>query len=74
MVTNQKRARMSFATFFYPADDVEIDPLGTMLNCPKGSGLRLYRKVIFGEYLREFMKSKLQGKAHTEKAKLPLEV
>ncbi|XP_059649924.1 2-oxoglutarate-dependent dioxygenase 11-like [Cornus florida] len=66
-VTNENKARISFATFFIPNDDVELEPLDNLVD-PKTT-LRMYKKVRYGDYLRQSMKSKLQGKAHTEMAK-----
>lgn len=67
-VTNKNKERTSFASFFYPPDNLGIEPLDNMIDYQ--GGLRMYRKVTYGEYLREFITGKLQGKAHTEKAKL----
>ncbi|KAL5733191.1 hypothetical protein ACOSQ2_032883 [Xanthoceras sorbifolium] len=58
-VTNEKRARMSTASFFIPEDEVEIGPLESMIK--------------YVDYLRRTLERKLDGKAHTEFLKLEAE-
>ncbi|KAJ0027586.1 hypothetical protein Pint_35390 [Pistacia integerrima] len=65
-VTNQKKARISHASFIIPHDDVEIEPLDHLV----GSQKLIYQKVRYGDYLRSSMKRKMDGKAHTEMAKI----
>lgn len=48
-VTNESKTRLSYATFFLPPDDVEIEPLGQMIES-QGS-LPIYKKVKYGVYV-----------------------
>ncbi|XP_027173280.1 protein SRG1-like [Coffea eugenioides] len=70
-VTNKNKARISFATFLSPQDDVEIEPLDTMMD--SHGSLRKYKKVIFGDYIRKFFKAKLEGKSRFEMEKMELD-
>jgi isopenicillin N synthase-like dioxygenase len=63
-VVDKSKSRISFAMFFAPHDDVEIEPLKELIDF--NSLNRVYKKVKYGEYLRESMKKKLLGKALTQ--------
>ncbi|KAM5550069.1 hypothetical protein ABKV19_001160 [Rosa sericea] len=65
-VTNKSKARLSYATFIIPRNDVEIGPFNHLVD----QSSRKYKKVIYGEYLRSSLKGKLEGKSHTETAKI----
>ncbi|XP_022764520.1 protein SRG1-like [Durio zibethinus] len=66
--TNEKKPRMSVATFVFPDDEVEIGPLESMMN---GSYLpRLYRNIKYVDYIRQKFRRKMEGKAHTDFVKL----
>lgn len=67
-VANDKKARISCASFLIPHDEVEIEPLDHMLDsqCPQ----KIYKSVKYGEFLRSSMKTKLEGKAHTKMARI----
>ncbi|KAF3449159.1 hypothetical protein FNV43_RR09887 [Rhamnella rubrinervis] len=67
-VTNDTYTRLSYASFMAPSDDVEVEPLDHMADS-QGS-FQMYKKVIYGEYLRESMKRRMEGKAYTEMAKI----
>lgn len=67
-VTNDTSARLSYASFVTPAEDVEVEPLPHMVDSQ--GFLQMYKKVIYGEYMRESIKRKLEGKAHIEMAKI----
>ncbi|XP_039047635.1 probable 2-oxoglutarate/Fe(II)-dependent dioxygenase [Hibiscus syriacus] len=67
-VANYNKARISYATFLVPHDEVEIEPLDHMID-PK-TEQQIYKKVKYGEYLRSSMKRKMEGKAHTNMAKV----
>lgn len=67
-MTNEKKPRISLASFIFPLDDVEIEPLAHMVD--EQTPCKLYKKVKFGEYLRRSMKMKMDGKAHTQIAKV----
>ncbi|KAL3536419.1 hypothetical protein ACH5RR_004880 [Cinchona calisaya] len=71
-VANESKDRISFATFFYPPDDLETEPLDNMVDF-QGS-LRMYGKVNYGEYLRKYTREELQGKGHDQNTKLKIEV
>ncbi|KAK7400875.1 hypothetical protein VNO78_12183 [Psophocarpus tetragonolobus] len=62
-VTNKNKKRTSYALFVCPQEDVEVEPLDHMISAlnPK-----LYQKVKYGDYLRQSMKRKMEGKAHTD--------
>ncbi|XP_062022637.1 protein SRG1-like [Rosa rugosa] len=65
-VTSKSKARLSYATFIIPRNDVEVGPFNHLVDQPS----RKYKKVIYGEYLRSSLKGKLEGKSHTETAKI----
>ena len=67
-VANFKKARISYASFLFPHDDVEIEPLDHMLNSQ--SPRKIYKRVRYGEFLRSSMKMKMEGKAHTKMARI----
>ena len=67
MVTNENKSRLSFASFLVPHDDVEVEPFARIVEL-HGSK-RMYKKVKYGDYLRQSMNSKMEGKAHTQMAK-----
>ncbi|KAK8561768.1 hypothetical protein V6N13_149081 [Hibiscus sabdariffa] len=67
-VANDNKARVSYATFLYPHEEAEIEPLNHMID-PK-TKQQIYKTVKYGDYLRNSMKRKLEGKAHTEMAKV----
>ncbi|RDX77977.1 Protein SRG1, partial [Mucuna pruriens] len=66
-VTNKNKRRISYALFFSPHDDVEVEPLDHMIDAQNP---KLYQKVRYGDYLRQSMKRKMEGKAHTDVAKI----
>ncbi|KAK2657828.1 hypothetical protein Ddye_010880 [Dipteronia dyeriana] len=49
-------------------DDVEIEPLDHLVDYQ--SPQKMYKKVVYGEYLRSSMQRRLEGKAHTQMAKV----
>ncbi|MFQ6647882.1 hypothetical protein Gotur_021265 [Gossypium turneri] len=67
-IINEKKPRISIATFMFPDDEQEIGPVETMIddqNHPK-----LYRNIKYVDYVREMFSRKMEGKAHTQFAKL----
>ncbi|XVE61920.1 hypothetical protein DITRI_Ditri06bG0076900 [Diplodiscus trichospermus] len=66
-VANDKKARISYASFLIPHDEVEIEPLDHMLNSQ--SPHKLYRRVKYGEFLRSSMKTKMDGKDRISRVK-----
>ena len=67
-ITNEKKERISIATFAFPEDQQEIGPLESMvdeLNRP-----RTYRRIKYVDYARQILARRLQGKAHTDIVKL----
>nr|XP_017184486.2 flavonol synthase/flavanone 3-hydroxylase-like [Malus domestica] len=66
--TTEGQARLSYATFLIPHDDVEIEPFDHMMDCPRS--VWKYKKVRCGDDLRESLKMKMNGKAHTQVAKI----
>ncbi|PRQ43228.1 putative codeine 3-O-demethylase [Rosa chinensis] len=70
VVTNKSKARISYSTFYIPHRNVDIEPLNQMVLESPGS-LPLYKKVTYGDYLKQTQKMKKEGKAHvTEVAKI----
>ncbi|KAM5560169.1 protein SRG1-like [Rosa sericea] len=63
VVTNESKARISYSTFCLPHQNAEIEPLDQMVLASPGS-FPLYKKVTYGDYLRETKKMKSEGKAH----------
>lgn len=48
-----------------PNDDAEFEPFDCMVE-----SVRTYKKVKYGEYVPEVLKMKLDGKAHSQLAKI----
>lgn len=48
---------------------MEIEPLDHIVKESPGS-LRMYKKVAYGDYQSQALKSKIDGKAHIEFAKI----
>ncbi|XP_019191662.1 PREDICTED: protein SRG1-like [Ipomoea nil] len=67
-VTNQKKARISVATFVIPEDQVDIEPVETMVDdCLLP---RKYKSVKYVDFLRYSLARKMDGKSHTDYLKL----
>ncbi|CAI9118773.1 OLC1v1020383C1 [Oldenlandia corymbosa var. corymbosa] len=67
-VTHKEKDRLSIVTFYAPSYDVEIGPMAEMVdenNPPK------YRRYNHGEYSKNYVTNKLQGKKSLEFAKIP---
>ncbi|KAF9612762.1 hypothetical protein IFM89_003772 [Coptis chinensis] len=62
-VTNKNKARISFASFITPNQEIEIEPLDQMVNYQHP--VKFYKKIKYGDYLRGSLKEKMKGKAHT---------
>ncbi|KAL2558033.1 2-oxoglutarate (2OG) and Fe(II)-dependent oxygenase superfamily protein [Forsythia ovata] len=61
-VTNEKKPRISVATFVIPCDDVELNPLETMVD--DNYRPRIYKNdVKYVDYLRHTLARKMDGKA-----------
>ncbi|CAA2977072.1 S-norcoclaurine synthase 1-like, partial [Olea europaea subsp. europaea] len=59
---NEKKPRISVATFVIPGDDVELNPLETMVD--ENHRPRIYKNdVTYVEYLRYTLAKKMDGKA-----------
>ena len=50
-MTNESKTRLSYATFFIPLDEVEIEPLSHFINSQESPPL--YKKVKYGDYVRQ---------------------
>ncbi|CAI8612670.1 unnamed protein product [Vicia faba] len=70
-VTNKNKRRTSYATFLFPRDDVEVEPFDHMFDAQNP---KMYQKVMYGDYLRQSLKRKMEGKAHTDVAKIKEQV
>lgn len=66
-VTNKNKRRTSHASFLSPRDDVEVEPFDHMIDA---ENTKVYQKVKFGDYLRQSMKRKMEGKTHIDVAKI----
>lgn len=61
-VTNEKKPRISVATFVIPGEDVELNPLETMVDDKYRP--RIYKNdVKYVDYLRYTLARKMDGKA-----------
>lgn len=59
---NEKKPRISNAAFVIPGDDVELNPLETMVD--ENHRPRIYKNdVTYVEYLRYTLAKKMDGKA-----------
>ncbi|MFQ6647047.1 hypothetical protein Gotur_019310 [Gossypium turneri] len=67
-ISNEKKPRMSIATFVMPGDEVQIGPLDSMVN--EKHLPRSYRNIKYIDYIRQKFAMKMQGKAHTAIVKL----
>ncbi|XP_062005302.1 protein SRG1-like [Rosa rugosa] len=70
VVTNESKARLSYASFFAPHEDAEIEPFDQMvLNSPES--IQIYKKVRYREYIKEIIsKKKFYEKEQIEFAKI----
>lgn len=68
-VTNEKKARMSVATFIIPEENVEIGPMDSVVEKYHHQSVK-YRKIKYLDYIRHTLSRKMDGKAHTEYLKL----
>lgn len=50
---------MSYATFVFPREDVEVEPFDHMINAENP---KMYQKVKYGDYLRESFEKNIGGK------------
>lgn len=60
-MTNGTRARISCASFVTPQMEVEVEPLKQMLDDSQQH--KLYKKVIYEDYIRQSLQRKQEGKA-----------
>ncbi|KAJ0966447.1 hypothetical protein J5N97_027585 [Dioscorea zingiberensis] len=67
-MTNESKVRMSIASFICPQDDVQIEPLDTMVD--GAENMPRYKRMRYGDYLRYSLKTKMDGKSHTNLIKL----
>ncbi|CAN6723935.1 unnamed protein product [Malus baccata var. baccata] len=61
VVANERKARISYASFICPRFDVEIGPLDQMVDTS-----RMYKKIKYGGYLMTSLSGDYRGKGHTE--------
>lgn len=66
-VTNKNKRRTSHASFLFPRDDVEVEPFDHMIDAQNP---KMYKNVRYGDYLRQSMKRKMEGKTHTDVARI----
>ncbi|PKI72348.1 hypothetical protein CRG98_007218 [Punica granatum] len=67
-ITNDKRTRMSIATFVLPDEEIIISPVPTMVDDDQNP--RMYKNIKYIDYIRHTLGQKMDGKAHTEYLKL----
>ncbi|XP_059669208.1 protein SRG1-like [Cornus florida] len=63
VITNEKKARISIATFVVPNEEVEIGPLEAVVD---DDHPRLYRTVKYADYIKHTVSTKQDGKAQTD--------
>lgn len=68
-MTNERKARVSHASFFSTHVDAEIEPFDQMVLKSPGSR-QVYKKVRYGDYLQKSSEKKLYGKEYIEYAKI----
>jgi len=66
-MTNKNKRRTSHATFVFPRDDVEVEPFDHMIDAQNP---KMYQKVLYGDYLRHSLKRRMEGKTHTDVARI----
>ncbi|XVF83720.1 hypothetical protein PTKIN_Ptkin16aG0514400 [Pterospermum kingtungense] len=67
-ITNEKKPRRSIATFTFLSDEHELCPLETMVDdCDHP---RIYGNIKYGDYIKQALARKMEGKAHTDIVKL----
>lgn len=54
-------------SFLAPRDDLEVEPFDHMIDAQKP---KMYQRVRYGDYLRQSMKRKLEGKTHVDVARI----
>ncbi|XP_057505305.1 oxoglutarate-dependent flavonoid 7-O-demethylase 1-like [Actinidia eriantha] len=64
-VTNENKEIISFALLLFRHDDVEIEQLDHMIDSSRPHSMY---KVRYGDYLRQCMKRRMQGKSNTQMA------
>ncbi|XP_068317142.1 protein LATERAL BRANCHING OXIDOREDUCTASE 1-like [Pyrus communis] len=57
VIANERKARISYASFICPHFDVEIEPLDQMVDTP-----RMYKKVKYGDYLMTSLSGDYKGR------------
>ncbi|KAM7468060.1 hypothetical protein LguiB_015622 [Lonicera macranthoides] len=62
-ITNENKSRLFFASFLIPVDYVEIEPFAHIVD--SHGSKRMYKKVKYGDYLRQSTNRKMEGKVHT---------
>lgn len=66
-ITNEKKPRKSIATFTFLDDEHELYPLESMVDdCNRP---RMYGKIKYGDYIRQALARKMEGKAHIDVVK-----
>lgn len=67
-ITNEKKARISVATFVFPDDEIEIGPVDSMVDDDHQP--RMYKNVKYVDYLRYQFSRKMEGKSNIDFLKL----
>lgn len=67
-ITNENKARISIAAFAFPDLEQEIGPLDAMVD--DNHRPRMYKKVNYGDYARQTLAKKMEGKFHTDLVKI----
>lgn len=69
-MTTTSKARLSYASFLFPHDDVEVEPFDHMVESQRS--LPLYKKVRYGDFLRQILAMRMERKADTKMAKISI--
>ncbi|KAK7255852.1 hypothetical protein RIF29_29276 [Crotalaria pallida] len=66
-IINKNKGRTSYALFISPMYDVEVEPVDSMMD---ELNPKLYKKIRYGDLLKEAFKKKFDGKPHIDMLKV----
>ncbi|XP_021825540.1 codeine O-demethylase-like [Prunus avium] len=69
-VTSHSKARLSYVTGLSPHEDVEVEPFDHILVEATAGSLQAYKKVRYGDYRRQPLEKKIEGKQFIQMAKI----
>lgn len=65
-MTNKHKSRISVASFIEPAMDTVLESMDKMVDGQQPQ----YKKIKYGDYVRNYLEKRLEGKTHVQFAKL----